>query len=121
MKQRNRNAFYLALALAFSTLTGSAFADPSATTTPAATSSQSVSPANPAGAAPAAGQEGMVNINTATAEVLAKEMNGIGLKKAQAIVSYREQYGPFSKIEDLKQVPGIGNGLLERNRDHLSL
>ena len=33
-------------------------------------------------------------------------MNGVGLKKAQAIVSYREEYGPFKTVEDLKQVPG---------------
>ena len=34
-------------------------------------------------------------------------MNGVGLKKAQAIVSYREEYGPFKTVEDLKQVPGM--------------
>ncbi len=48
-------------------------------------------------------------------------MNGVGLKKAQAIVSYREQYGPFSAIQQLSEVPGIGNALIERNADRLKL
>lgn len=42
-------------------------------------------------------------------------MNGVGLKKAQAIVSYREEYGPFKTVDDLKQVPGMGSSLVERN------
>lgn len=48
-------------------------------------------------------------------------MNGVGLKKAQAIVSYREEYGPFKTVEDLKQVLGMGNSLLERNLAVLTL
>jgi competence protein ComEA len=41
-----------------------------------------------------------VSINSASAEDLARVMNGVGLKKAQAIVSYREEYGPFKTVED---------------------
>ncbi|MCA1178987.1 MULTISPECIES: ComEA family DNA-binding protein [unclassified Pantoea] len=66
-------------------------------------------------------QEGQVSINQASAEQLAAAMNGIGLKKAQAIVSYREQYGPFTAIEQLKEIPGIGNALVERNSGRLKL
>lgn len=66
-------------------------------------------------------QEGQISINQATAEQLAAGMNGIGLKKAQAIVNYREQYGPFSAIEQLKEIPGIGNALIERNLARLKL
>jgi len=62
-----------------------------------------------------------LSINDASAEQLSAAMNGIGLKKAQAIVSYREQYGPFTAIEQLKEVPGIGNALIERNADRLKL
>lgn len=62
-----------------------------------------------------------VSINTASAEELAQAMNGVGLKKAQAIVSYREEYGPFKTVDDLKQVPGMGNSLVERNLSHLTL
>ena len=63
----------------------------------------------------AAAQGGKVSINKASAEELAKAMNGVGMKKAQAIVSYREEYGPFSNIDDLRQVPGLGGSLVERN------
>ncbi len=46
-----------------------------------------------------------VSINHASAEQqLAQALNGVGLKKAQAIVSYREEYGPFKTLDDLKQV-----------------
>lgn len=48
-------------------------------------------------------------------------MNGVGLKKAQAIVSYREEYRPFKTVEDLKQVPGMGSSLVERNTAVLTL
>ena len=62
-----------------------------------------------------------VSINTASAEELAQAMNGVGLKKAQAIVNYREEYGPFKAVEDLKQVPGMGSALVERNLKALTL
>ncbi|MDR8315905.1 competence protein ComEA, partial [Acinetobacter baumannii] len=57
----------------------------------------------------------------ASAEQLAQALNGVGLKKAQAIVSYREEYGPFKTLDDLKQVPGMGSALVERNLAHLTL
>ena len=56
-----------------------------------------------------------VNINTADAQTLSKNIKGVGLKKAQAIIAYREQNGSFKSIEDLKKVKGIGNKLLEKN------
>lgn len=62
-----------------------------------------------------------VSINHASAEQLAQALNGVGLKKAQAIVSYREEYGPFKTLDDLKQVPGMGSALVERNLAHLTL
>ena len=72
--------------------------------------------------AKASDEEGTrVSINNASAEELARAMNGVGLKKAQAIVSYREEYGPFKTMEDLKQVPGMGNSLVERNLAVLTL
>ena len=68
--------------------------------------------------AKASDEEGTrVSINNASAEELAR----VGLKKAQAIVSYREEYGPFKTVEDLKQVPGMGNSLVERNLAVLTL
>lgn len=62
-----------------------------------------------------------VSINSASAEDLARAMNGVGLKKAEAIVSYRDEYGPFKTLDDLKQVPGMGSSLVERNLAHLTL
>ena len=62
-----------------------------------------------------------VSINHASAEQLAQALNGVGLKKAQAIVSYREEYGPFKTLDDLKPVPGMGSALVERNLAHLTL
>ncbi|MCX8958015.1 hypothetical protein EHW66_02475 [Erwinia psidii] len=66
-------------------------------------------------------QADRVSINQATAEELAAALNGVGLKKAQAIVSYREEYGHFTGVEQLKEVPGIGNALVERNMSRLKL
>lgn len=60
---------------------------------------------------------GPVNINTADAQALSKNIKGVGLKKAQAIVAYREQNGEFKSVQDLKKVKGIGNKLLEKNID----
>lgn len=99
-------------------------AQPAAAKTSAAQGKTSAATAEQAKAAPAskaAAEEGArVNINTATAEELAQAMNGVGLKKAQAIVSYREEYGPFKTISDLEQVPGMGSSLVERNQAHLT-
>ncbi|HEI8867406.1 ComEA family DNA-binding protein [Serratia sp. AKBS12] len=65
--------------------------------------------------------EATVNINQADAEQLASVLNGVGLKKAEAIVRYREQHGPFTEIDQLQEVPGIGLSLFERNRGRLRM
>lgn len=62
-----------------------------------------------------------VNINTATAEEIADALNGIGIKKAQAIVDYREKNGAFSTAEDLTQVKGIGDKTVEKNKADILL
>ncbi|PHM36825.1 ComEA family DNA-binding protein [Xenorhabdus innexi] len=61
-----------------------------------------------------------LNINTASTEQLAKELNGVGIKKAQAIIEYREKYGPFTAVEQLQEVQGIGPAFIEKNRDKLT-
>ncbi|MDR2099722.1 MAG: helix-hairpin-helix domain-containing protein [Campylobacteraceae bacterium] len=53
-----------------------------------------------------------IDINSADAKTLAS-INGIGDKKAEAIVEYREKNGKFNKIEDVLKVKGIGDKLLE--------
>jgi competence protein ComEA len=45
---------------------------------------------------------------------------GIGPAKAEAIVSYREETGPFQQVDDLINVPGIGEKTMETLREHLS-
>lgn len=67
-----------------------------------------------AAAAPAAA--GPVNINTADAKTLAKELDGIGDSRAKAIIAYREKNGPFKTADDLKKVQGVGPAIVERNR-----
>lgn len=62
---------------------------------------------------------GVVNINTADAQSLADNINGVGIKRAQAIIDYREAHGYFTSVDDLIQVKGIGSKLLEHNRDNL--
>jgi len=57
-----------------------------------------------------------VDINTADADALASELNGVGAAKAAAIVAYRESNGPFKQLEDLLQVKGVGEKILEKNR-----
>jgi competence protein ComEA len=68
---------------------------------------------------PAVAWAGPVNVNTADAPTLAKELDGIGPAKAQAIVEYRQQNGPYRAPEDLLKVQGIGERVLEQNRANL--
>ena len=57
-----------------------------------------------------------VDINNDSAEKMSDLLTGVGLKKAQAIVDYRNEFGPFIAVEDLLNVPGIGPATLEKNR-----
>lgn len=61
-----------------------------------------------------------VNINTADAQTLAT-LEGIGEKRAEAIIEYRSKHGPFMSIEDLVKVKGIGVKTLEKNRDNMAV
>ena len=56
-----------------------------------------------------------VNINTASIEVLAEELDGVGPELARRIVDFRERYGQFKSIEALGDVRGIGPSLLNKN------
>lgn len=62
---------------------------------------------------------GPVNINTADEETLAEELNGIGPALAAAIVRDREENGPYEAPEDLMRVSGIGERVLENNREDI--
>lgn len=72
-------------------------------------------------AEPAGQVEMTVNINTASAEQLADALNGVGLKRAEAIVSYRDANGKFDSIDQLLNVKGVGETVLEKNRARITL
>jgi competence protein ComEA len=63
----------------------------------------------------------VINLNQASVEELASQLKGIGRKRAQAIVDYREKQGRFISVEQLVEVPGIGAAMLEQNRSRLTL
>jgi len=86
-----RTPIFAMLLLAFSLLSGFAYAEPA-----------------------------QVDINTATVEVLAS-LDGVGEAKAQAIVDYRTENGPFQSADDLTAVNGIGERTLEKNADRLTI
>ena len=62
-----------------------------------------------------------VDINTADANSLAAGIDGVGTQKAMAIIKYREANGPFSSVDDLANVQGIGMKTVDRNRSNLSV
>ena len=64
-------------------------------------------------------QAAVVDINTASASVLASAIDGVGESKAVSIVEYREIHGPFTSVDELASVKGIGMKTVERNRENL--
>ena len=64
-------------------------------------------------------QPAKVNLNAADAETLRRDLFGIGAAKANAIIAYRESNGPFTAVDELLEVKGIGKALLEKNRERI--
>ena len=62
-----------------------------------------------------------VNINKADADTLAASLNGVGPSRAEAIIRYREEFGPFTTVEQLAEVKGIGSSTVEKNRRVITL
>ena len=62
-----------------------------------------------------------VNINQADAETISEALNGIGPKKAEAIVQYRAKNGAFATLSDLEKVPGIGEKTIQINEKDIIL
>jgi len=61
-----------------------------------------------------------VNINTAgKAELMS--VRGIGERRAEAIIAYRDKNGPFKSVEDLESVQGVGPAILRDNRESLTV
>lgn len=63
----------------------------------------------------------LLDINNADVETIASTLAGIGPAKAQAIVDYRLQNGTFLQVEDLTDVPGIGEATLEQIRTLITI
>lgn len=61
-----------------------------------------------------------ININTASMEQL-MTLPGIGESKARAILSYRQEKGKFTSIEELKDIPGIKDGVFSKIKDYLTI
>ncbi|MBO1003458.1 helix-hairpin-helix domain-containing protein [Pseudogracilibacillus auburnensis] len=59
-----------------------------------------------------------IRINQATLEEI-QTLNGIGPKKAQAIIDYREEHGSFQSVEDLIEVNGIGEKTVENMKESI--
>ncbi|MBM7333468.1 DNA uptake protein [Alcanivorax marinus] len=80
---------------------------------------QAAPEATPAADSPAAATAS-INLNTASAEQL-QQLRGIGPAMAARIVDWREQEGPFTSVDQLMAIKGIGEKTLARFRDRLTL
>ena len=61
-----------------------------------------------------------ININTAAKEEL-MTLKGIGPARAEDIVRYREEHGPFQSVEEIMDVPGIKNNAFEKIKDDIAV
>ncbi|PKO24693.1 MAG: competence protein ComE [Betaproteobacteria bacterium HGW-Betaproteobacteria-8] len=61
-----------------------------------------------------------VDINTATAAQL-ESVDGIGPKKAEAIIEYRKKNGQFKSVDELENVKGLGKASIEKMRNELTV
>ena len=71
--------------------------------------------------APGALWAGPVNVNDADATTIARELKGVGMSRAHAIIAYRDEHGPFRDLDDLLAVDGIGPRIIEQNREFILL
>ena len=62
-----------------------------------------------------------VDVNVASEQTLVRVMDGVGPRKAHAIVLYRQSHGPFHSVKELTNVKGIGAGTLKRNAGRISV
>lgn len=70
---------------------------------------------------PLATLAGPVDLNSADATTLARELEGVGMARAKAIVEYRERNGKFRSVDEMLNVKGIGPQVLEQNKGNLQV
>lgn len=63
--------------------------------------------------------QGKININTASKEDL-EQIQGIGSKRAEMIVQYRQQHGGFKSLDELNNIPRIGQELTDAVKQRLA-
>lgn len=61
-----------------------------------------------------------ININTADLKTLTGSFKGIGKKRAETIIAYRESHRGFKSLQELAEVKGLGQRFVERNIDKLN-
>ncbi|GHN30425.1 helix-hairpin-helix domain-containing protein [Lactobacillus delbrueckii] len=91
-----------------------------AASAPASSTSASASASSVSSSASGAASGDLINLNTATASDLQK-LNGIGEKKAEQIIAYRQEKGSFKSIDELKEVSGIGDKTFATIKDQLTI
>ncbi|MDP6374761.1 MAG: helix-hairpin-helix domain-containing protein [Pseudomonadales bacterium] len=64
-------------------------------------------------------EERNVNVNRDNAETIAEVLDGVGIRRAEAIVEYRKAYGQFFGLEDLVEVRGIGEQTVATNAERI--
>lgn len=62
-----------------------------------------------------------LDINKADAETIAATMKGVGMSRAAQIIAYRERHGPFKSVEELTSIKGIGDKIIEQNREVITV
>ncbi len=65
--------------------------------------------------------QGPVDINTADKEILMATISGVGEKKAEAIIKYREKNGAFESIDELSNVRGVSKMMVDKHREMLTV
>ena len=61
-----------------------------------------------------------VRLNSANIEQL-MQLNGVGKKKAEAIIEYRNKNGKFNSVDDFMKIKGVGPALFNKNKEKLAL